>query len=234
MLGLQHPGDADHEDFEPISSEQFEFEIELSDIGTHDAISTIAATSKIKTQDQTTATSAQCFLVTCMDFRLIDDIGKFMDKEGYNNNYDQFILAGSSLGFTQEKFPHWTQSLMDHMGIGLALHDFREIIFIDHIDCGAFKKFYPEIKSREDEVPLHEKHMQMARDRLAVKFPKFNFKGYLMNLHGECTRLDIDESVKCVTEKPTDHDEFLSQMEQRCGEEIKRDNEEPAFNLKKG
>jgi hypothetical protein len=30
-----------------------------------------------------------------------------MDKKGYNNNYDQFILAGSSLGLTQTKFPHW-------------------------------------------------------------------------------------------------------------------------------
>lgn len=79
----------------------------------------------MKTQDQTTAKEAQCFLVTCMDFRLIDDIVHFMDKEGFNNNYDQFILAGSSLGFTQEKFPHWGQTLSDHMGIGQGLHAFR-------------------------------------------------------------------------------------------------------------
>jgi hypothetical protein len=36
-----------------------------------------------------------------MDFRLIDDIVRFMDGKGYNNNYDQFILAGGSLGFIQ-------------------------------------------------------------------------------------------------------------------------------------
>jgi hypothetical protein len=60
-----------------------------------------------------------------MDFRLIDDIVKFMDGKGYNNNYDQFILAGGSLGFIQEKFPHWGQSLLDHMNIGQSLHGFR-------------------------------------------------------------------------------------------------------------
>ena len=139
------------------------------------------------TQDQTTAHSAQCFLVTCMDFRLIDDAVRFMDDLGYNNNYDQFILAGSSLGFTQTKFKHWSKTLMDHMGIGLDLHDFREIIFIDHIDCGAYKKFYPSITNPEDEAFHHKEHMQMARDKLAHKFPSFKFRGYLMDLTGECT-----------------------------------------------
>lgn len=33
-----------------------------------------------------------------MDFRLIDDAVRYLDQEGYNNNYDEFILAGSSLG----------------------------------------------------------------------------------------------------------------------------------------
>jgi hypothetical protein len=42
-----------------------------------------------------------------MDFRLIDDMVHFMNNLGYNNNYDQFTLAGASLGFTQEKYPHW-------------------------------------------------------------------------------------------------------------------------------
>lgn len=77
------------------------------------------------TQDQTKAESAKCFLVACMDFRLVDDTVYFMDGQGYNNNYDQFVLAGSSLGFTQQKYPHWGESLLDHMSIGLSLHGFR-------------------------------------------------------------------------------------------------------------
>jgi len=78
-----------------------------------------------KTQDQTVAHEAQCFMISCMDFRLLDDIVHFMDKLGYNNNYDQFILAGASLGYTQTKYPHWGKSLTDHMEIGLSLHNFR-------------------------------------------------------------------------------------------------------------
>jgi hypothetical protein len=79
----------------------------------------------MKTQDQTKATTAQCFVVACMDFRLVDDCVYFLDSLGLNNNYDQFVLAGSSLGFTQDKYPEWGKTLLDHMSIGQSLHNFR-------------------------------------------------------------------------------------------------------------
>lgn len=60
---------------------------------------------QMATQDQTTAHTAACFVVACMDFRLVDDCVHFMNSIGYNNNYDQFVLAGASLGFSQDKYP---------------------------------------------------------------------------------------------------------------------------------
>ncbi len=79
----------------------------------------------IKTQDPTKAHKAKCFFVCCMDFRTIDNEGKFMNSLGYNVNYDEFVLAGASLGFTQDKYPHWGQTLLDHMSIGQNLHHFK-------------------------------------------------------------------------------------------------------------
>lgn len=29
--------------------------------------------------------------------------------------------------------------------MGLELHHVRDVTFIDHLDCGAYKKFYPEV-----------------------------------------------------------------------------------------
>ena len=69
---------------------------------------------------------------------------------------------------------------MDHLEIGLDLHKFREIIFIDHIDCGAYKNFYPDIKSFEEEIVHHRENLQKTRDTLKEKFPDFNFKAFLM------------------------------------------------------
>jgi len=36
--------------------------------------------NKVATQNQLVAHHAKCFLVTCMDFRLMDDITHFMDR----------------------------------------------------------------------------------------------------------------------------------------------------------
>jgi hypothetical protein len=72
---------------------------------------------------------------------------------------------------------------------------FREIIFVDHRDCGAFKKFYPEINA-ENEVAIHTKHMQMAHDKLCAIFPNFKFRGYLMDIHGKCIDLPIVTHAK--------------------------------------
>lgn len=79
----------------------------------------------IHTQDPTKAHHAKCFFVSCMDFRTVDFEGDWMDSMGYNKNYDEFVLAGGSLGFTQDKYPHWGQTLLDHMAIGHKLHNFQ-------------------------------------------------------------------------------------------------------------
>ena len=57
-----------------------------------------------RTQNQLLVHEAKAIIYTCMDFRLIDDVVLFMNKKGFNNNYDQFILAGASLAFVEERF----------------------------------------------------------------------------------------------------------------------------------
>ena len=41
---------------------------------------------------------AKAFLVTCIDFRFINDKVEHMTKKGYSVNYDVFVLAGVSIG----------------------------------------------------------------------------------------------------------------------------------------
>jgi hypothetical protein len=167
----------------------------------------------LKTQNQLTAHHASTYLVSCMDFRLLDDIVRAMDKMGYNNNYDQFIVAGASLGFCQSKYPHWRQTVYDHLEIGLNLHKFRQFIFIDHLDCGAYKKFFPEIKTVDDEKRCHKEQLQIAHDLLKEKFPDFNFEAYIMNLHGDLEEVPIDKTHK-IELKTDNGDNFLSSIQE--------------------
>lgn len=85
-----------------------------------------------------------------MDFRLIEKIEELLKNKGYENNYDYFILAGASLGVKQNLYPEWVKTFKDHLDLSLSLHHIHEVIFVDHMDCGFYKKMFPEMKPSEE------------------------------------------------------------------------------------
>ena len=170
----------------------------------------VRTTSITKSQNQLTAKSAEVFLISCMDFRLLDDIVIAMDELGYNNNYDQFMVAGSSLGLMQEEHPDWAQTCIEHMEIAVDLHSFGKVMVIDHEDCCEFKKAFPELVGNlELERQYHREHIQKLYDRLIKLFPQMIFESYLMNLAGDIDPIEVvkskDGKVKrCISEKNAD------------------------------
>lgn len=162
----------------------------------------------IETQEKTTAHEAKTFLITCMDFRIQDDICNFMDRLGYNTNYDHFIVAGSSLGFIQKEYPHWGKTAFDHMEIGLSLHHFREVIIIDHEDCGTYKKLYP-YNSKEEEYKNHEDCMQKVYNLLSKKYPKLKFRSYIIDIIGNIKEIKIVEDPFDYTNHRHIHNDHL-------------------------
>jgi len=156
---------------------------------------------KSQTQDQLVAHDSRSFMISCMDFRLIDDMVRAMDSMGYNNNYDQFVLAGASLGLIQTKYEHWGKTAMDHMEIGSNLHHFKEIIIFDHMDCGAYKKFNPKMKTTEEEIKLHHENCQKAYEKLVKKFPNMKFRAFLMEIDGTFNEISIKITKENILNK---------------------------------
>ena len=141
------------------------------------------------TQDKMTAHNAKAMLVSCMDFRLREDIHKFMKEHGYDVNYDQFVLAGVSLGVVQQENPHWGSSLMEHIEISKSLHHITKVILMDHLDCGAYKTFCPHIKSEADEYEEHKKNLALAEAKIKEKFPDLVVKKKIMHLDGKVDKI---------------------------------------------
>ena len=54
--------------------------------------------------------------------------------------YDQFILAGASLGAENDKYPAWGKTFWEHVQVAIDLHGIRKIIVMDHRDCGVYKE----------------------------------------------------------------------------------------------
>ena len=169
------------------------------------------------TRDQRKIHKANALVLTCMDFRFIDDEDRFLDKIGLNNSYDKFVLAGASLAYSgpeksyyndynkspntdsivvkraaafKRKNDHpWVKALDEHIKLAIALHDIQEVIVIDHMDCGAYKALYKEL-TKTDLGPNDEYVRHTENIKLFIEKIKKTHK-----LSASGYLLDINEEV---------------------------------------
>lgn len=132
---------------------------------------------------------AKALILSCIDFRIQPDITEFLECLTYSGKYDNFMLAGSSLGFNQNIHPEWKKTFADHLKLANDLHFIEHIIVIDHMDCAAYKLFYNMNLNSEEEHNLHVVNLN--------KFKKFINSDY-PNLSIECYLLDLDGNIKNI------------------------------------
>jgi len=140
---------------------------------------------------------AKFFLLTCMDYRLLADIIKYMKSIGEIDNFDQFILAGASLPISQ-KNEKWKQTFLDNLDLAIMLHKVDTIMIMDHMDCGAYRHTFPEINKEptkelqnKKERELHKENIMKAINDLRNmnKYKNMNYTGYIMNLDGTVEKI---------------------------------------------
>ena len=137
------------------------------------------------TQNQLIAHKAKAIVLTCMDFRLIDDAVLFFNTIGLNNNYDNFILAGASLGYNQTVYLAWSETFDKHIELSEQLHDITDVIVVDHMQCGAYKIFYNLSPiPRATEIDMHKSNFTQFTQTINQKYPHLNVSYYLMDLDG--------------------------------------------------
>ena len=79
-------------------------------------------------RDRLSEKTAKAMVLSCMDFRFVDDKVNFLNKIGYRDDYSKFVLAGSSLGYNQDTFPEWSKSFDKHIELAKDLHNIDEVI----------------------------------------------------------------------------------------------------------
>ena len=133
------------------------------------------------------AGNVDTLLLSCMDFRLMDDIERYMGDRGLRDNYDHIILAGASLGAVTDKYPAWNRTFWDHLEVAIQLHKVARLMVIDHRDCGAYKVILGadlhQTPARETDV--HAEQLRKLRDSVGQKFPALTVELLLMDLQGK-------------------------------------------------
>ncbi len=133
------------------------------------------------------AGAADALLLSCMDYRLADDIVKYMDGRGMNGKYDHVVLAGASLGALTDKQKAWGETFWAHLDVAIKLHQIHKVIVMDHRDCGAYKVFLGEavVKDAATELTTHTTYLRQMRDQIKAKYATLEVELLIMSLDGK-------------------------------------------------
>lgn len=110
-------------------------------------------------------------MLTCMDSRYPHRIIQIMDSKGLRGKYDQLILAGASLGVVHK--PEWTTTFLDQLGFAIKEHGVKEVLILDHRDCGAYKKLLVPGVGPEDPEKEKTAHIKISKKAVSVITKKF-------------------------------------------------------------
>ena len=148
-------------------------------------VSLLTATSWLP--EPRAAGRTEALLLSCMDFRLMDEIERYMRGRGLRDKYDHVILAGASLGAITEEYPAWNQTFWEHLDIAIKLHNIREVIVMDHRDCGAYKVILGAEHTKDPKVErdTHATHLKKLKGMINEKHPKLEVEMLLMDLDGK-------------------------------------------------
>jgi carbonic anhydrase len=132
------------------------------------------------------AGQAKALLLSCMDYRLVDSVVKFMASKGLDNDYDYVVLAGASLGVVSDKFVRWHEVFWDHLALAMKLHHVEQVVVIDHRDCGAFTLALgaDAVATPEKELHAHTQAIGAFVRQVHRRHPTLQTQGYLMALDG--------------------------------------------------
>jgi carbonic anhydrase len=137
------------------------------------------------------AGTTDVLLLSCMDFRLMDEIERYMNGRQLRDKYDHVILAGASLGAVTDKYPAWNKTFWQHLEIAIQLHRIHSVMVMDHRDCGAYRVILgPEhTENATTEKRAHCTQLKSLGSRIAERYPALKVELLLMALDGSVEQI---------------------------------------------
>ena|SRR5438552_17509765 len=135
--------------------------------------------------------STEAMVLSCIDYRFIDGVISFLESNpSLSMKYDFTTIAGSSLGYNQKKYKYWSKTFIDMVSLAIDLHHIKQLIVFDHMDCGAYQLFYPDLGSDSgEERLLHIKNINEFIRKLRKIFPDLIYSGYLLHVNGSVEKI---------------------------------------------
>lgn len=109
-------------------------------------------------------------LIRCMDFRLNNELNKWIEKSGLlEGGYDVISLAGASKSLADGS-KEIKNNFLNNVAVSAELHKAKKIIICHHSDCGAYAKSY-QFNSSAEEKEKQIEDMKKSRNTILEKYP---------------------------------------------------------------
>jgi carbonic anhydrase len=133
-------------------------------------------------------------LVSCIDSDLRSEVQDFMENTlQLKDTYDEFMMPGAALSYLQVAYPEWSRTLEDVIKVAKNNQGIKRVIFLDHLECQAYKLLHPLYarESHEKQLEGHKKTFSEVRKKLSKVFPDLEIHTLVMDDQG--TILNIKE-----------------------------------------
>ena len=125
------------------------------------------------------AAKADALLLSCMDYRLVDEAVRYMSGRGMGKKYDHIILAGASLGALTDQYPAWGKTFWVHLDFAIQLHGIHQVILGEDFS-----------KNPSKETTVHMKKLKELQKQIKTRYPILKVELLLMDLDGNVEKIE--------------------------------------------
>jgi|SRR3989344_1764333 len=113
--------------------------------------------------------ACKALIIHCIDFRFGKAIKKYLEEKNLLGDVDIVSVAGAVKNI---------EFIMGQIGISKKLHDIKQVILMNHTDCGAYggRKVF---SSDEEEREKHLTDLKAAEMQIHEKFPELEVRSVL-------------------------------------------------------
>jgi len=109
--------------------------------------------------------TCRALVATCIDFRFQKAINRWIKEKWVEGDHDRVSLAGGVKNL---------EYLLKQIEISRCLHDIKEVILINHEDCGA----YGDGQTKD----THRNDLRLAEEKILRLYPELKVALYYLTL----------------------------------------------------
>ena len=122
--------------------------------------------------------ACKALIIHCIDFRFAKAIKKYLEDQNLFGDIDIVSVAGAVKNIVEPKERGHADFLMKRIDISKTLHDIKQVILMNHTDCGAYGG-EQSFGSAEEEREKHLSDLKDAKIKILKKNPELEVKSVL-------------------------------------------------------